>query len=122
MLPKENRLKRDKDFQALFKSGRGAYGSVCGAKWRRNDLQVSRFAVVVGTKVSKKAVVRNRLRRQIREMLRLRLGQMRPGYDLVLIVKREALGKTAPELEREVLRLLKKTPVFQDDNGGKAVK
>ncbi|MBU0531239.1 MAG: ribonuclease P protein component [Candidatus Uhrbacteria bacterium] len=112
MLPIEHRLKRDKDFQVLFKSGKGAHGSVCGAKWKRNGLGVSRFAVVVGTKVSKKAVVRNRLRRQIREMIRLRLGEFKPGYDLVLIVKAAALGKKHEELEWAVLSLLKKTPVF----------
>ena len=63
MLPRENRLKRDKDFQTLFKSGQGVYGSICGAKWQKNKLNLARIAVVVGTKVSKKAVVRNRLRR-----------------------------------------------------------
>ncbi len=113
MLPVKNRLKRDKDFQVLFKSGKGAHGLVCGAKWKSNGLDVTRFAVVVGTKVSKKAVVRNRLRRQIREMIRLRLDQFKPGYDLVLIVKSAALGKKPAVLERAILALLKKTPTFK---------
>lgn len=112
MLPKENRLKRDQDFRSLFRSKEGAFGSVCGAKWTKNGLKVSRFAVVVGTKVSKKAVVRNRLRRQIREMIRLRLHEAEPGYDLVLVVKKEVLGKTSDELKAAITKLLKKTPVF----------
>lgn len=113
MLPVKHRLKRDKDFQVLFKSGQGAHGLVCGGKWKRNGLGVSRFAVVVGTKVSKKAVVRNRLRRQIREVIRLRLDQFKPGYDLVLIVKSAAMDKSHEQLERAVLSLLKKTPAFK---------
>lgn len=113
MLPKENRLKRDKDFQTLFKKGQGAYGSVCGAKWQKNNAGVFRAAVVVGTKVSKKAVVRNRLRRQIREVLRLRINQFKPGYDLVLIVGKGALGKKQAELEVAVLQLLKRVPAFK---------
>ncbi len=116
MLPRENRLKRDKDFDILFKKGEGVFGSVCGAKWKKNGLRFSRFAVVVGTKVSKKAVVRNRLRRQIREMIRLRINQFKPGYDMVLIVRPGALEKTHNELEIAVLKLLKKTPVFQGRN------
>jgi len=112
MLPVANRLKRDQDFRSLFGSKEGAFGSVCGAKWGKNGLKESRFAVVVGTKVSKKAVVRNRLRRQIREMIRLRLNEAKPGYDLVLVVKKEALGKTGSELEKEIKKLLKKTPIF----------
>ena len=112
MLPKENRLKRDKDFQRVFKGGKGAYGSFCGAKFAKNNLKHSRIAVVVGTKVSKSAVVRNRLRRQIREVVRLRMAKIAPGYDLVIVVKPEAKGKTQPELERGTLKLLKKTPLY----------
>jgi ribonuclease P protein component len=112
MLPRENRLKRDKDFQALFKKGQGTFGSLCGAKWQKNGLDKVRIAVVVGTKVSKKAVIRNKLRRQIREVIRLKLDHFKPGYDLVIIVNKRALEKDQPELAKETLSLLKKTPVF----------
>ena len=113
MLPKANRLKRDKDFKALFsKKTPGVFGVFCGAKWKKNDLKVSRAAVVVGTKISKIAVVRNRLRRQIREVLRLNLDKLKPGYDLVLIVNKKALNKEYSELEQDVLKLLKKTPLL----------
>lgn len=110
MLPQENRLKRDKDFTALFsKKTKGIYGTYVGAKFKMNGLDVFRAAVVVGTKISKKAVVRNRLRRQVREVLRLNLAKLKPGYDLVLIVKKEALKQEHKTLEKDVLTLLKKT-------------
>lgn len=112
MLPKENRLKRDKDFQKVFKGGAGAYGSFCGAKFSPNGRKSSRIAVVVGTKVSKSAVVRNRIRRQIREVVRLNLAKIRPGYDLVIIAKPEAKGRTQRELEQATLKLIKKTPLL----------
>jgi len=113
MLPKENRLKRDKDFTALFsRKTKGIFGTYIGAKLKKNDLAVFRAAVVVGTKISKKAVVRNRLRRQVREVLRLNLAKLKPGYDLVLIVNKEALGKEQVLLEKDVLKVLKKVKLI----------
>ena len=55
-----------------------------GLKFRANALPVSRFAVVAGVKVSKKAVVRNRLKRQVRAIVHEVLGEITPGYDVLL--------------------------------------
>jgi len=112
MLPKQNRLKKDKDFQTLFKKGKNVYGPLVGVKWQTNDLEVSRFAVVVGTKVSKSAVKRGTLRRRVREIIRLRMENMKPGYDGVFVVSKEAIGKTHEELESAVEALLAKSPFY----------
>lgn len=113
MLPQENRLKQDKDFRALFSNKtKGTYGTYVGAKWKKNNLKVIRAAVVVGTKVSKKAVIRNRLRRQIREILRLNLAKLKSGHDLVLIVKKEAMAQEHKTLEKDVLLLLRKAQLM----------
>lgn len=112
MLPQANRLRLDKDIKALFAKGKGVFGVVCGIKFRPNGLPVSRFAVVVGLKVSKKAVVRNRLRRQIRAMLRHELDHFRPGYDLMILVRPAAVDKKPEEIKSDLLKNLKKTPVL----------
>lgn len=113
MLPRENRLKQDKDFKALFSQRSGVYDSICGLKYKKNGLPVSRAAVVVGTKVSKSAVVRNRLRRQIREALRLRFASVLPGYDMAWLVRPDARGKTYPELAKVVDNVLKKAKLLK---------
>lgn len=112
MLPKENRLRLDKDIKTLFSKGKGVFGVICGIKFRRNNLPTSRFAVVVGTKVSKKAVVRNRLRRQIRAMLRQELKHFRPGYDLMILVRPASVNKTRDEIQTDLIKNLKKTPIL----------
>lgn len=108
MLPRPNRLHLDKDIKTLFAKGKGVFDVCCGFKFRKNSLDVSRFAVVVGTKVSKSAVVRNRVRRQIREIIRLRLSTIKPGFDVMMLVRKEALDKTSAELERHVTSGFKK--------------
>jgi ribonuclease P protein component len=112
MFPCPNRLRLDKDIKALFAKGRGVFDVCAGLKVRPNGLAVTRFAVVVGTKVSKRAVVRNRLRRQIREAIRLRLGTIKPGFDVMVLVRKEAIGKTFQDLERHVTDGLKKAKIL----------
>ena len=112
MLPKPNRLRLEKDIKALFTKGKGVFNTVCGMKLRPNRLPVSRFAVVVGTKVSKKAVERNRLRRKIRALLEERLEEMKPGYDVAMIVRPKAMEVSKEELEKEIIKVLKKSPLL----------
>ena len=53
-----------------------------------------------------KAVKRNRVKRRIREMLRLRLTRLDRRWDLVINPKRLVLDARPEELEREIERLL----------------
>ena len=114
MLSKEHRLRLEKDIKALFAKGRSVFGIYTGIRYRPNKLALSRFAIVIGTKVSKRAVVRNRLRRQFRSIIYKHLVEIKPGFDVVLMVKKEAIGKKSKELETEFIQTLKrKSPLFK---------
>jgi ribonuclease P protein component len=67
-----------------------------------NNLEVSRIGIVVGNKISKKATVRNKLKRQLREIICPELGKIRSGYDLIISVLPAATDKTYQELEKAV--------------------
>ncbi|HAU65813.1 MAG: Ribonuclease P protein component [Candidatus Uhrbacteria bacterium GW2011_GWF2_39_13] len=108
MLSPEYRLRHEKDIKALFARGKSVFGIWLGMKFQPNKLPVSRFAVVVGTKVSKKAVVRNRLKRQIRAVIQVNLLQINPGYDILFFLKKEAVGKDFEEISKQVVQSLKK--------------
>ena len=87
VLPKENRLSK-KEVELVLKKGRTYRGFFLILKYWKNklsseDKRLSRFAVIVPLKVSKKATKRNRIKRLIRENLRKRLSQIRPGFDVV---------------------------------------
>ncbi len=125
MLPKENRLTKIRDFNLLFKHGVYVSGRLLDLKLLKlakitdyfpKKEDSSRFkdqlllGISVGIKISKKAVVRNKLKRQIREILRLSLqkNEIIPGYYLLFIAKKEAVGKEYLELEKEVKGLVGK--------------
>ena len=76
-----------------------------------NDLPHVRLAVVVSNKISRKAVVRNRLRRQTKEILRQALSDSAKGCDLVFIGQPSLVGGDFLEIKEAVVDLLKKSNV-----------
>ncbi len=102
MLSLIHRLRKEMDIAKVLKSKAGAFDSACGVKICKNGLAVSRFAVVVGIKVSKNAVDRNRVRRQYREILRLMIDQIKPGFDVLLLTAKPSLALDYQEKEKKL--------------------
>ena len=73
-LPKAIRLKHWEDFQSVYQQGKRYRESHLMLRvLRDSSLLVSRFGIAVSQKVSKKAVVRNRIKRQIRAAIQVLL-------------------------------------------------
>ena len=72
---------------------------------------LSRFAFVVSTKVAKNAVERNKVRRKLREIVRQEAKDIKEGYDVVFLVKKNALRKKASILEAEVKKIFRESGI-----------
>lgn len=90
MLSRAHRLTSKKDYSRIFDKGRPFRATGLMMKVVTNGLQVSRIGFVVSTKVAKRAVVRNRLKRRMREHARRLIGLLPPGLDIVFIARPEA--------------------------------
>jgi len=97
MLALNNRLKKQKDFENVFKNGKGFKKKFLYLKINKNGLEFTRFGFVVSTKVSKKAVERNRLKRIFRDIVRKNLERVVPGLDAVIV------ANPGIEIKREVI-------------------
>lgn len=109
-MPSNMRLRKRNELAAVYRGGRAVGGDFLLLKYKPNGQAVTRFAFSVPRKVGK-AVVRNRWRRRLREVLRENAASVAPGYDVVVTVNPragdgEAVGYR--DLAREVTRLLKR--------------
>ena len=89
MLPKKNCLKKKKDIERVLKKGKTFKKEWLLMRVIRNKLNVSRFGIVVGKNFSKKAVLRNKIKRKIREAVQMRLNEIKRGVDILLMVKKK---------------------------------
>lgn len=125
MIPKANRLKRKRDFEILFEQGRFVGDSLVTAKvWkidptaypkRGYTVDDLKIGFVVPKKVSKSAVKRNRLKRQMREVVRLMIKEekLHVGFMLSIIGKPAMLDASYTDIEKSITQLLQKARVLR---------
>ena len=98
-----------------YRHGRTVRGPLCALRYVRNDRRTTyRLAVVVSRKVSKSAVVRNRIRRRLYETVRTFEAGIHEPYDLILTVFGENVAELPNhELERLVQAQLKQAGILE---------
>ncbi|MGH9864317.1 MAG: ribonuclease P protein component [Candidatus Acidiferrales bacterium] len=104
-LPREWRLVRRSEFEAVYREGRRRSNATFLIFLRANGLERDRFGMSV-KKALGNAVVRNRIRRRIREVLRLHREEILPGWDVVIHPSRSVETLEFTKLETELLALL----------------
>ena len=108
MLPKQHRLLRSRDFARVRRRGRSTSGPLVAlyvASVRPPDIRVG-FSV---SKKVGKAVIRNRVKRRLREAVRQELPSIRPGTDLVFIARPSAAEASYCEIVAAVQLSLRRT-------------
>ena len=106
MITRQNRFHGHNSLRHVYQKGRTVKSAAVSVKYVRNDRRDRyRAAVVVSRKVHKSAVVRNRLRRQLYETIRL--SGVHEPYDIVVTVFEEAMRlRDTSELRTQLARLL----------------
>jgi ribonuclease P protein component len=124
MLPKANRLRQNKDFIKVYEKGIRRSGSDLVLRALRYSKKITdkaeslksakpvRVGISIGKKVSKQAVVRNRLKRQIRAAMLQLLPRIEPGWDLAIVVKTTAPRCNYHEILQQLEQLLAKAEVL----------
>jgi ribonuclease P protein component len=68
----------------------------------------SRFAFAVSKKVDKRAVIRNRVRRKVRGCIEKNILNIKPGYNFIFIIKKEAIDAKEDDICQSIYKELDK--------------
>ena len=112
MLPKANRLTKETDFKKIAKGAKPIHSKFFLLKKLSTPEKLVKFGIVISSKISKKAVVRNKIRRQIREVLKENLADIKTGQKVMIVVKDTALNKDFKEIKQDLENLLIKTKLL----------
>ncbi|NPA17339.1 MAG: ribonuclease P protein component [Aquificae bacterium] len=94
---------KNRRIRQLLKTGNSFKTKHLIVVWQENNLGQPRFAFIISRKFSKKAAERNRVKRVIKEALRLYGDSLRNlGYDIILIPKKEIFGKKTWQLADDI--------------------
>jgi ribonuclease P protein component len=107
------RIRSRSDFQRIYAQGRSVVNRALVLYLLAGDPDEVRVGIAAGKKLGK-AVVRNRLRRLIREAVRARLDRIRRGWRLVFIARTGAVGLDYGQMEARVEDLLRRSGVLVD--------
>lgn len=115
MLARQFRFHGYGSLSYLFRRGQTIRGQFVILRVLHNPRrQQGRVAVIVSRKVSKSAVVRNRIRRRIFEAVRLRLNYIEKPHDLAFIaLKPELCTMPADELHRDIETVLSRANLIK---------
>lgn len=126
-LPKTNRLRQRRDFTLVYQRGirrKSRYLTLRAFRFptivpsaersepRSHLVRATRIGISISLKVSKRSVVRNRIKRQIRSGLRQFLPRLVCGWDLVIVVHPEAVECDYLQFLQELEQLLMQAEVI----------
>lgn len=116
-LPKKERLRKNKEFQAVFREGKKLWiNSILLIIYKPNSLNYRRLGIVVSKKI-KKATQRNKVKRWIRELFRRNKDWFPENCDIIIIPHPNLLNleyKKLMEIAREKLLSLREEISFND--------
>lgn len=97
-------LKKNSEFQEVYRQGKSFANKYLVMYIRRNESEKNRLGISVSRKVGN-SVVRHRITRLIRESCRLNEEKFEKGYDMAVVARVAAKGRSYREMESALLHL-----------------
>lgn len=99
-------LRKNIEFKKVYRHGKNYWNRNLILYVKKNDYGYNRVGYSITKKVGN-SVVRNSIRRKLKEIYRLNVQNLNSGYDLIFIPKKNTVDITYQELESAMLHILK---------------
>lgn len=106
------RLRKNAEFRAVYRRGKSFSNNLLVLYVYRNRKNFNRLGISVSKKVGK-SVIRNRIKRLIKESFRLNCDNFKTGYDLVFIARNASNNKDYSNISNSVKNLIKKSGLYK---------
>lgn len=110
-MKRARRLRKGREFDAVYEEGTVVSGPLLVLRYRPNEVGRTRWGFAVGRRLTKKATLRNRVRRRLREAARTL--PVREGYDVVVTARPRALEATYWELRDGLTAALRRAGLLE---------
>ena len=107
-------VKENYEFRRIYRRGRSAVSPYFVVYCLKNRAGASRLGVTVSKKLGH-AVVRNRVRRRIREIYRLNRDKMRPGWDVIVVGRGRSAAGPYRKMNEAYLDCLRRLSLLQEE-------
>ncbi len=111
----ERRLRRQRDFQALREQGVSRAHPLLVLRTTPNKLAYSRFGFAISRRIARRAVVRNKLRRRLQDLVRR--APVQGGWDMLFIARTAAPTATFDELQQALANVMERAKVLTPPDG-----
>ena len=109
-------LKKNYEFKRLYNKGKTAVTPYLVVYCLKNNRGTRRVGYTVSTKLGK-AVVRNRIRRRLREIYRLNSDKLRGGVDMIIVARSKCVGADYHKMEKAFLHACGELKLLKENQG-----
>ena len=109
-------LRNQSDFNKVYKRGSSKGSQYTVVLYKKNQFEYNRVAFVASKKVGN-SVERNRARRLMRESFRVLKEELRLGYDVIFVARRNILNSGQNEVEASMKRALINCGLIEKKSG-----
>lgn len=106
-------VKENYEFRRMYSKGKSGVSSYLVVYFRPNKRGHNRLGVTVSAKLGH-AVVRNRVRRRLREIFRLNQPKLKQGYDMILVARGRSVGAQYRDMDRAFLSVCGKLGLLEE--------